>query len=223
MIYLTGGIVTIEYLFAYPGLGSALAAGVQSRDLPLVQAIVLLFAASYVLFNLLADVLTIWSRRGCGRGSGGERRALAAARGGGAALAGGRPRPALGPHAHRHRASRRVVVVIALIGPFVAPHDPARARRNPAPEASADFPLGTDYLGHDVLSRAALGRSQRRLDGVRRGHARRRGGRRRRHARGLLARSRLDDSLMRVMDVILAFPQIVLVLLSSRCSARTSR
>ena len=59
MIYLTGGIVTIEYLFAYPGLGSALAAGVQSRDLPLVQAIVLLFAASYVLFNLLADVLTI--------------------------------------------------------------------------------------------------------------------------------------------------------------------
>ena len=34
MIYLTGGIVTIEYLFAFPGLGSALAAGVQSRDLP---------------------------------------------------------------------------------------------------------------------------------------------------------------------------------------------
>ena len=34
LIYLTGGIVTIEYLFAYPGLGSALAAGVQSRDLP---------------------------------------------------------------------------------------------------------------------------------------------------------------------------------------------
>ena len=61
MIYLTGGIVTIEYLFAFPGLGSALAAGVQSRDLPVVQAIVLLFAASYVLFNLLADVLTIYA------------------------------------------------------------------------------------------------------------------------------------------------------------------
>lgn len=61
MIYLTGGIVTIEYLFAFPGLGSALAAGVQSRDLPVVQAIVLLFAASYVIFNLLADVLTIYA------------------------------------------------------------------------------------------------------------------------------------------------------------------
>ena len=61
LIYLTGGIVTIEYLFAFPGLGSALAAGVQSRDLPVVQAIVLLFAASYVVFNLLADVLTIYA------------------------------------------------------------------------------------------------------------------------------------------------------------------
>ena len=61
MIYLTGGIVTIEYLFAFPGLGSALAAAVQSRDLPVVQAIVLLFAASYVVFNLLADVLTIYA------------------------------------------------------------------------------------------------------------------------------------------------------------------
>jgi peptide/nickel transport system permease protein len=59
LIYLTGGIVTIEYLFAFPGLGSALAAGVLSRDVPVVQAIVLVFAASYVVFNLLADVLTI--------------------------------------------------------------------------------------------------------------------------------------------------------------------
>jgi peptide/nickel transport system permease protein len=60
LIYLTGGIVTIEYLFAYPGLGSALAAAVQSRDLPVVQAIVLLFAAAYVVFNLAADLLTVY-------------------------------------------------------------------------------------------------------------------------------------------------------------------
>ena len=60
LIYLTGGIVTIEYLFAFPGLGSALATAVQSRDLPVVQAIVLLFAASYVIFNLLADMLTVY-------------------------------------------------------------------------------------------------------------------------------------------------------------------
>jgi peptide/nickel transport system permease protein len=60
LIYLTGGVVTIEYLFAYPGLGSALAAAVQSRDLPVVQGIVLLFAAAYVLFNLAADILTVF-------------------------------------------------------------------------------------------------------------------------------------------------------------------
>jgi peptide/nickel transport system permease protein len=60
LIYLTGGVVTIEYLFAYPGLGSALAAAVQSRDLPVVQGIVIIFATAYVLFNLAADVLTVF-------------------------------------------------------------------------------------------------------------------------------------------------------------------
>jgi peptide/nickel transport system permease protein len=59
LVYLTGSVVTIEYLFAYPGLGSALAAAVQARDLPVVQGIVLLFAAAYVVFNLVADLLTI--------------------------------------------------------------------------------------------------------------------------------------------------------------------
>lgn len=59
LVYLTGSVVTIEYLFAYPGLGSALAAAVQGRDLPVVQGIVLLFAATYVVFNLVADVLTV--------------------------------------------------------------------------------------------------------------------------------------------------------------------
>jgi peptide/nickel transport system permease protein len=60
LIWLTGGIVTIEYLFAYPGLGSALTTAVAGRDLPVVQAIVLLLATVYVLVNLAADVLTIF-------------------------------------------------------------------------------------------------------------------------------------------------------------------
>ena len=60
LIYLTGGIVTVEYLFAYPGLGSALTSAVQARDMPVVQGIVLLFAASYVFFNLAADLLTVY-------------------------------------------------------------------------------------------------------------------------------------------------------------------
>jgi peptide/nickel transport system permease protein len=51
--------VTIEYLFAFPGLGSALTAAVQSRDLPVIQMIVLTFAAVYVVVNLAADLLTV--------------------------------------------------------------------------------------------------------------------------------------------------------------------
>ncbi|MBS1879844.1 MAG: ABC transporter permease [Actinobacteria bacterium] len=60
LIYLTGGVVTIEFLFAYPGLGSALTSAVQTRDLPVIQAIVLVFAAAYVLINLCADLLTVY-------------------------------------------------------------------------------------------------------------------------------------------------------------------
>lgn len=59
LIYLTGGIVAIEYLFAYPGLGSALTTAVAGRDLPVVQAIVLLLACVYVVINLVADLLTV--------------------------------------------------------------------------------------------------------------------------------------------------------------------
>lgn len=59
LIYLVGGVVTIEFLFAYPGLGSALTAAVLSRDLPSVQAIVIVFATAYVLLNVAADVLTL--------------------------------------------------------------------------------------------------------------------------------------------------------------------
>ncbi|MHB1834255.1 MAG: ABC transporter permease [Solirubrobacteraceae bacterium] len=60
LIYLTGGVVTLEYLFAFPGLGGALTSAVQSRDLPMIQGIVLVFAAAYVLFNLIADLLTVY-------------------------------------------------------------------------------------------------------------------------------------------------------------------
>lgn len=59
LIYLTGGVVTIEYLFAFPGLGSALTSAVQSRDYPVIQGIVVVFAAAYVVFNLMADLLTV--------------------------------------------------------------------------------------------------------------------------------------------------------------------
>ncbi len=59
LAYLSGGIVVIEYLFAFPGLGSALLAAVQTRDIPVIQAVCLMFAALYVVVNLAADVLSV--------------------------------------------------------------------------------------------------------------------------------------------------------------------
>lgn len=59
LAWLAGGVVVVEYLFNYPGIGSGLVDAVANRDVPVIQAIVLLIAALYVGFNLIADILTI--------------------------------------------------------------------------------------------------------------------------------------------------------------------
>jgi peptide/nickel transport system permease protein len=59
LAYLAGGIVVVEFVFAYAGIGQALVDGVASRDIPVVQAVALLIAAVYVVLNLIADVATI--------------------------------------------------------------------------------------------------------------------------------------------------------------------
>ena len=59
LAYLAGGIVIIEYVFNYSGIGSALQDAVVNHDVPVVQALAMLIAAVYVVVNLLADVATI--------------------------------------------------------------------------------------------------------------------------------------------------------------------
>jgi len=59
LAWLAGGIVTVEYLFGFPGVGQALVDSVANRDIPMVQALCLLIAAVYVVLNLIADVATI--------------------------------------------------------------------------------------------------------------------------------------------------------------------
>jgi peptide/nickel transport system permease protein len=59
LAYLAGGIVVVEFVFAYPGIGSAFVDAVTNRDLPTVQALGLLIAAAYVVLNVVADVATI--------------------------------------------------------------------------------------------------------------------------------------------------------------------
>ena len=57
--YLFGGVIIIETIFSYPGLASQLVDAVSNRDLPVVQLCVMLFAASYLVLLLAADILTI--------------------------------------------------------------------------------------------------------------------------------------------------------------------
>ncbi|OON63228.1 peptide ABC transporter permease [Massilia sp. KIM] len=56
---LLGGTLVVEVVFTYPGLGSLLNAAIEMRDLPVIQAIVLLVAGGVVLINLAADLLTV--------------------------------------------------------------------------------------------------------------------------------------------------------------------
>ena len=57
---LMGGIVVVETVFAYPGLGRLLIFSIQQRDLPTLQAAILVVAAIYALANLCADLLYAW-------------------------------------------------------------------------------------------------------------------------------------------------------------------
>jgi peptide/nickel transport system permease protein len=106
-----------------------------------------------------------------------------------------------------------VLVAIASFGPYVAPHSPTAFVGPPFSSPSSSARLGADYLGQDVLSRflwggrgilamAALATAFGLVFGS---------------LVGLLAaysRNWLDDVLMRAMDVILAFPQIMLALVA---------
>ena len=59
LAYLAGGVVVVESVFNYPGIGLALVDAVNNHDIPVVQALAMLIAAVYVVLNLLADVATI--------------------------------------------------------------------------------------------------------------------------------------------------------------------
>jgi peptide/nickel transport system permease protein len=59
LAYLAGGVVVVEYVFNYSGIGSALQDAVVNHDLPVVQALAMLIATLYVVLNLTADIATI--------------------------------------------------------------------------------------------------------------------------------------------------------------------
>lgn len=54
--YLLGGIIVVEEIFAFPGIGRQLIVAIQNRDLPAIQAGALIMAATYAIVNFLADL-----------------------------------------------------------------------------------------------------------------------------------------------------------------------
>jgi peptide/nickel transport system permease protein len=58
-LYLAGGIVVVEYVFAFPGVGSSLISAVSNRDVPVIQLIVLILAGFYVFVNIASDVVAL--------------------------------------------------------------------------------------------------------------------------------------------------------------------
>ena len=59
LAYLVVGVVIVEVVFVYPGLGQLLVDSVSKRDVPVVQACSMLFASVYILLNLSADIISI--------------------------------------------------------------------------------------------------------------------------------------------------------------------
>ncbi len=61
LAYLVVGVVVVEVVFVYPGVGQLMVDAVTTRDIPVVQACALIFASTYILLNLIADVIGIVS------------------------------------------------------------------------------------------------------------------------------------------------------------------
>ena len=57
--YLVSGVVVVEAIFAYPGMGRLLLDSVGMRDFPMVQALAMIFCGFYIGINLIADILAL--------------------------------------------------------------------------------------------------------------------------------------------------------------------
>ena len=55
--WLVGGLIIVENVFSYPGIGKLLLEAVENRDIPLLQGVTMLIALIYAGANLLADLL----------------------------------------------------------------------------------------------------------------------------------------------------------------------
>ena len=59
VLYLAGGVVLVETVFQYPGIGLALVEAIDNRDVPVIQFTVVLLATFYVLLNIVTDLIVL--------------------------------------------------------------------------------------------------------------------------------------------------------------------
>jgi peptide/nickel transport system permease protein len=60
LIYLFGGIIVVESIFAYPGIGTLLVQTIGAHDATATEAIGMLLAAAYIAINILADLAVVF-------------------------------------------------------------------------------------------------------------------------------------------------------------------
>ena len=123
-----------------------------------------------------------------------------------------------------------VFVVLALISPWIAPHDPAaaplldkvRPQSNPVPGQEPGFPLGADNRGRDLLSRLLVGSRQTLIVGVFATLFGLAGGLVLGTLAGALA-GWVDSLVMRIVDVMLSIPSLLLAFTIAALAARPSQ
>ncbi len=57
---LLGSSVLVEYIFNWPGVSTYLIDGINRRDYPIVQAVILVIAVTFIMLNLLTDLIYAW-------------------------------------------------------------------------------------------------------------------------------------------------------------------
>ena len=212
---LISGAVITEQIFVIPGFGRLTIDAVNQRDYALLQGVVLVAAAGYVVVNLLVDVAySLLNPRIRVSGLGmsyvdrGLRRDQPARP---PAPAPAQAVPASAARGHRPRSPRSSSSVAAILAPVVAPYSASATDFNAtlAPPFSHGHLLGTDELGRDVLSRIIWGSRASIQAGV---------------LATLLAmviavpigliagyyRGWIDPVIARLTDVLLAFPFLIL-------------
>lgn len=123
-----------------------------------------------------------------------------------------------------------VFVVLAIVSPFIAPHDPAdnllidqvRPQSNPIPGPQPGFPIGADDAGRDLLSRLLVGSQQTLVVGVFATLFGLAGG----MSLGILAGAFggwVDSLVMRIVDVLLSIPSLLLAFSIAALASRPSQ